>query len=216
MLLLWALNECGIHQVARSHPDRYNDLIMQLDAPAWARSAVPFVHWRRGRPSMAPGRAYAGINRTDDETSRLLSLAPALSNDSLSALQAAVEGASAYVANRDHMEPEAGGPQTKGGPDARDPADEAMQQIYAPECPLGSPSPDRNATPTGLAGRRQRSRSRSANREGRNTDTGERRADTSHGSAAVAHGDPAAALQIERGRQAVTSTRRPMWHGRIL
>lgn len=64
---LRVLERCGIHEVARSDPGMYFDLTGQLEAPAWARNAVPFTQWKRGLPAMPLGRAYAGMNRVSGD-----------------------------------------------------------------------------------------------------------------------------------------------------
>ena len=93
ILLLWTLNECGIHLLAATQPEHYHDLVAQLEAPAWARNSVPFVHWRRGRPSMTAGHLYAGMRRADGAGQLLEQLAPVLPQSIVDALQAVVDGA---------------------------------------------------------------------------------------------------------------------------
>ena len=94
---LWVLEQCGIHEVARSDPGMYLDLTGQLEAPAWARNAVPFTQWKRGLPAMPPGRAYAGMNRVSGDPGALLdNFAPPVAAEALDSLLTCCESIRAH------------------------------------------------------------------------------------------------------------------------
>ena len=58
VLYAWALEDAGIAELRQSDPARQEDLIGQLDLPAWVKNAFPVTPWCKGQRSMKPGKGY--------------------------------------------------------------------------------------------------------------------------------------------------------------
>ena len=99
VLFLYVLELCGIAELRDIDAALQEDLLSQLNLPAWARNALPFSKWVKGSRAMKEGHAYAGMNIGGADRARsLTALVPALPPDALVGLQSIVDGALAAQA----------------------------------------------------------------------------------------------------------------------
>ena len=131
VVYLLILETCGMAELKSSNVGLQEDLLSQLELPAWARTAMPIRQWTRGEKGMTPGHLYAGMKMGALERARsLTSRAPAFPPEALRDLQTIVESAMPPPGDTDEQLP---------------PQQPNTGQLAAPLPPPSQPPPAANA-----------------------------------------------------------------------